>query len=147
MALSLKERMQAQSLKKEQKRAERMSEVTLKSGPEICAKLAAGRQVNRFGLEQMREAVRLFRDGGRKLDDALAQMSPKKRMMFRVAKEELQGEWMGMFEQLVASIPDNRRDRPFAINWDQWVSLGAEAGMNEEQVVNALRVMLVFRNR
>ncbi len=147
MALGLKERMARNSAAKEQKRAERMSEVSLKNGPEICAKLADGRQVNRHGLERMQKAVRLFRDGGRELDMALSQMSPKQRAMYRLVASELQGEWMHLFERLIAEIPEDSRDTPFKMSWSEWVSAGGRAGMTEEQVVEGLRVMLVFRDR
>ena len=147
MPLSLKERMLQSSLRKEQKRAERESEVTLTSGPDICFKLADGRQITRHGLDRMRMAVRIFRDGGPKLDMALKQMSSKKRAMYRLVSSEFKGEWMEMFERLVDAIPDDRRDSVFSTSWDDWRRTGGAVGMNDQQVVDALRVMLVFRDR
>lgn len=147
MALSLKERRERDALKKEQKRAERIGVKTTATGEGLVATLGRGRQISADDLKRMEKAVAVFRDGGEELEKVLDNLKLHHKTMYKMVQDELQGDWMGSFGRLVAGVPAARRFRPFNITWPEWLQIGMEAGMNEEEVVSALKVMLVFRDR
>ncbi len=147
VALSLKEQRERENLRKEQKRAERMGVKTLATGQSLVAELSKGRQISEGDLKRMEKAVDVFRTGGEELDRVLENLKVHQKAMYKIVQEELKGDWMGAFGKLVAGIPAAKRFRPFAITWPEWRQIGLEAGMNEEQVVDALKVMMVFRDR
>ena len=145
--LSLKERREREALRKEQKRAERIGVKTTSTGEGLVATLGKGRQISADDLKRMEQAVAVFRDGGEELERVLENLRLHQKAMYNLVQEELKGDWMGAFGRLVAAIPAAKRFRPFAITWPEWRQIGLEAGMNEEEVVDALKVMLVFRDR
>ncbi len=145
--LSLKERREREALRKEQKRAERIGVKTTSTGEGLVATLGKGRQISADDLKRMEKAVAVFRDGGEELERVLENLKLHQKAMYNLVQDELQGDWMGAFGRLVEAIPASKRFRPFAITWPEWRQIGLEAGMNEEDVVSALKVMLVFRDR
>lgn len=145
--LSLKERRERDALKKEQKRAERIGVKTTSTGEGLVATLGKGRQISADDLKRMEQAVAVFRDGGDELQRVLDNLKTHEKALYKIVQDELKGDWMGAFGRLVTAIPHVKRFRPFAITWPEWRQIGLEAGMNEEQVVDALKVMLVFRDR
>ena len=145
--LSFKERRERDALKKEQKRAERIGVKTVSTGEGLVATLGKGRQISADDLKRMEQAVAVFRDGGEELERVLENLKLHEKAMYKIVQDELKGDWMGAFGRLVAAIPAVKRFRPFAISWPEWRQIGLEAGMNEEEVVDALKVMLVFRDR
>jgi hypothetical protein len=147
VALSLKEQRERDALRKEQKRAERMGVKTIATGEGLVAQLGKGRQISDGDLKRMEQAVAVFRDGGEELDRVVENLKLHQKAMYKMVQDELKGDWMGAFGRLVGAIPAARRFRPFAISWPEWRQIGLEAGMNEEEVVDALKVMLVFRDR
>lgn len=147
MGFSLKERREREMLRKEQKRAERMAIKTEMTGEELVKALGRGRQISANDLERMQQSVAVFRNGGEELERVLAELKLKHMVLYKAVEEHLKGDWMGNFEKLIASIPDVKKFRPFAITWPEWRQFGMAAGMNEEDVVGALKVMLVFRDR
>lgn len=147
MALTLRERRDRDALKKEQKRAERIGVKTASTGEGLVATLGKGRQINADDLKRMEQAVSLFQKGGEELDKVIDNLKLHHKTMYKMVQDELQGDWMGAFGRLVEAIPAARRFRPFTITWPDWKQIGMEAGMNEEDVVSALKVMLVFRDR
>lgn len=143
----MKERREREALRKEQKRAERIGVKTTSTGEGLVATLGKGRQISADDLKRMEQAVAVFRDGGEELERVLENLRLHQKAMYNLVQEELKGDWMGAFGRLVAAIPAAKRFRPFAITWPEWRQIGLEAGMNEEEVVDALKVMLVFRDR
>lgn len=147
MALSFSERRQRDSMKKEQRRAERIGVKTNATGEGLVATLGRGRQLSADDLKRMSMAVDVFRNGGPELERVLEEMKVHQRAMYTVMQETLKGDWMELFGRLVGSMSKASSFRPYAITWPEWLQFGIEAGMNEEQVVEALKVMLVFRDR
>lgn len=145
--MSFKERRERERLQKEQKRAERIGVNTLATGESLVATLGKGRQISSSDLERMEKAVEVFQIGGEEMDRVKENLKLHHKALFKIVEEELKGDWMGSFGRLVKAIPQARRFRPFAISWPEWKQIGMEAGMNEEDVVAALKVMLVFRDR
>lgn len=147
MSLTFSERRQRESMKKEQKRAERIGVKTDATGAGLVATLSRGRQIGADDLKRMETAVSIFQNGGPELDRVIEDLKLRHKALYKVVEDELKGDWMGAFMRLVASIPAAKRFRPFAITWPEWRQFGMEAGMNEEETVAALKVMLVFRDR
>lgn len=148
MVMSLKERMQRDSLRKEQKRADRAGMKTLMKGEEVVSKLASGRQIGDDDLKNISLAVDVFKNADEETRDRMkAKLRKRDLMLYNIVETELRGEWMDHFEKLIGAIPLERRQRPFSIDWTGWREIGAKAGMPEEQVVEALKVLLVFRDR
>lgn len=148
MVMSLKERMQRDSLRKEQKRADRAGMKTLMRGEDIVAKLSSGRQIGDDDLRNISLAVDIFKNADDETRDRMkAKLRKRDLMLYNIVETELRGEWMDHFEKLVGAIPLEKRQRPFSIDWTGWREIGARVGMPEEQVVEALKVLLVFRDR
>lgn len=133
--------------RKDQKIAQRMSVRSLQTGAELAAALAEGRQIDEGDLLLLVDVVRTFQNGGEDLERLVARMKRSQRVMYEVARKELQGEWMAAFLRLVQSLPDDLRAAPYSITWSHWRELGMRAGMREEEVVDALKVMMVMRDR
>jgi len=132
---------------KEQKRAERMSLKSLKTGEELVAALGKGRQIAESDLKRMVTAVGVFHNEGEEKQRVIEGLKPSQRVMYEVVKNELKSEWMGNFLKLIESLPDEKRFRPYAITWPEWREFGMHAGMTSEQTTDALKVMLVMRDR
>lgn len=147
VALSYSEQRQRESAKKEQRRAERLGVKSAATGEKLVATLSRGRQISSEDLKRMEMAVGIFRDGGPELERVLDNMKRHQAVLYKMVEDELKGDWMTLFGRLIASIPKAREFRPFSITWPEWRQFGMEAGMNEEEVVQALKVMLVFRDR
>lgn len=144
--LSFRERREREVMKKEQKRAERLGVKTTSTGQGLVDTLQRGRQISAADLKRMEQAVGVFRTGGEQLDRVLDDLKTHHRVIYKMVQDELQGDWMGAFEKLIASMPKSREFRPFTISWPEWRQFGMEAGMTEEEVVSALKVLVVFRD-
>lgn len=147
MALGLKEKMARDRAAKEQKRAERMSLKSLRTGDDLVGALRKGRQVSESDLKRIVTAVTVFHEGGDDKQRVIDGLKPAQRVMYEVVKNELKGEWMGSFLKLIESLPDEKRFRPYTITWPEWREFGMHAGMTDEQTSDALKVMLVMRDR
>lgn len=147
VGFDLKERMARERARKDQRIAQRMSVKTMDTGEQLAAALAQGRQINETDLLALIDVVRTFLEGGDKLERVISLMKRSQRVMYEVAKKELQGEWMSAFLRLIESLPDDLRASPYTITWPHWRELGMVAGMREDEVVNALKVMMVMRDR
>lgn len=147
MALGLKERIKREKLAKEQKRAERMGVKNNATGQDIVKKLSTGRQISSGDLDRISMAVSVFRNGGEELERVLDNLRRHQAVLYKMVEEEFKGDWISNFEKLISSIPSENRFRPFAITWPQWLEFGMAVGMNEEDVVGALKILMIFRDR
>lgn len=132
---------------KEQKRAERMSLKSMKTGQELVVALGKGRQVSQNDLERIVTAVTAFHADGEEKQRIVDNLKAHHRAMYEVVKNEIKSEWMGNFLKLIESLPEEKRFRPYTITWPEWREYGMRAGMTDEQTTDALKVMLVMRDR
>lgn len=147
MVLSFKERRLRETMKKEQKRSERLGVQTAQTGESIVQALGKGRKIGPEDLKKMKFAVSQFQIDGEFHDVLMEKLKLQHKALYKIVQEEFESEWMNQFMKLVDHIPAASRFRPFAISWPQWLQFGMEVDMNEEDVVNALKVMLIFRDR
>lgn len=142
--MGLSERMAAARVKKEQHIAERQTRKIADTGEAIVKSLESNRsRVNLNNLELVAEAFAEAQSNNtieKLLDNA------KHKIMYGMVKEYLEGDWMSEFRKLLSVVPADRRLMGQAITWQDWQKYAVKAGLEERELVQALRVIMIFRD-
>lgn len=150
MALSLKERLlkekERKLMRKEQKRAELLDIKNMNSGEKLVNEISKGKMINKKSFRDMKLAVEIFSEGGERQELILSKLGKRDRVLYSIAKEEMKGEWMESFALMAKKIIESNMS-PERMSWPEWRQFGIDAGMNEDQIVDALKVIVVFKNR
>jgi hypothetical protein len=142
--MSLKAKMAAQRAKKQQKFAERQLLKAGETGESLARNIAAMRTP--LDLRRIEEAASVFDPASDKaalVDELLSR--PKEKAMYMVVKEELQGDWMADFRRLLAAMPMMAIMQGQTLSWDDWRGYADKAGLDENGLTQALKVIYVFR--
>ena len=70
---------------------------------------------------------------------------PKEKAMYMMVKEELQGDWMADFRRLLSVMPSMAIMQGQTVSWQAWREYADKAGLDEEALTQALKLIVVFR--
>lgn len=142
--MSLKAKMAAKRLKKEQAIAERQLIKAGESGESLAKGIASMKTP--LNLENIAESAAVFDPNSEKseiIDELLKR--PKEKAMYSMVREELRGDWMADFRRLLSVMPKVSIMQGQTLSWADWKRYGDEAGLDEKQLVQALQLITVFR--
>lgn len=142
--MGLSERMAAARAKKEQHSAERQMRKLGETGEAIALSLQSNRST--INLNVLETGVSVFSDAISNNTIERLLDKPKFKIMYAMVKEHLQGEWMADFSKLIAAVPADRRMIAQSNSWQDWQAYAVKAGMNEHELLQALRVLAIFRD-
>ena len=142
--MGLSERMAAARAKKEQHSAERQARKLGDTGESIVKSLQSNR--SRINLNNLDLVAGAFADAAS--DNIIEKLldNAKHKLMYAMVKEYLEGDWMSEFRKLLAVVPADRRLMGQAITWQDWQAYSVKASLDERELVQALRVIAIFRD-
>lgn len=141
--MGLSEKLALQRAKKEQVRAERQLIKAGKSAKGIALTLSKDRTP--ILLKDIQTSAELFDPN--KDNELIERLldKPKYKAMYKIVKEELEGDWIQDFKSLLAAVPANKSMQAQSITWDEWQSYGKVASLDEKSLFQGLQVIHVFR--